>query len=157
MSQAANRTLSASFRGVPGCIQSTSMTGGFKVAEHLYPGSNNFNIEQLGRFPNKFSITWKVNSENKDAFEVALNTAGPGILVISTRGRFLVKVNGEYTATDSQDRLGIFQYTVPFAKELGLNIPSLSTIGTAAISGLRSAGFASASAGLQSGLSSIGF
>ena len=147
---------SGSFRGVEAYYQESSETGGFKFAAHEYPGSDNFNIEQLGRRRREIPSRWLVRPDQKDAFFAALNTPGSGILVIPTKGSLVSKVT-EFTMFDSINSIGLFEFNVTFVREIGLEIPSLSTISTSAISALGSALTTSSVAGIKSALGRIGF
>jgi len=156
MSEVNQKLKKASYRGINFFYQSSNETGGFKFAEHQYPGSDNFNIEQLGRRPRRFSIEAKVDFDSRDSFRIALNTPESGIFAHPMYGNFLVKVT-DFSLSDSKDVLGFYTFTVEFVVELGLQIPSLSTIGTAVISRLRSALVTSAGALLKKSLKRIGF
>lgn len=127
----------ASYRGIPFFYQSSTESGGFKVAEHLYPGSDNFKIEQLGQVPTRFNIECRIKFEDRDRFDNALNTQGSGILSHPMFGNFIVKVT-EYTKSDTKNDLGLYDYSVQFVKEIGLIIPSIEGIALSVINSLRS-------------------
>lgn len=155
MADVFNKLKRGTYRSIPFYYQSTSESSGFKYAEHTYPGSDNFTIEQLGKRPKRFNIEGKVDYDRRDDIDVALNTPGSGILSHPLYGNFIVKVL-EYTKTDSKDELGFYSYSMVFAVEIGLIIPRLSTVGLQAISTLRATGVTAAGTALQSGLSGIG-
>lgn len=145
----------ASYRGIPFFYDGSTETGGFKVAEHLYPGSNNFIVEQLGRNPQKFDIQCKVKTENKQNFDVALNTPGNGTLNHPMLGTFLVKVTS-YNKSDAIDALGYYNYQVQFVVEIGLIVPTVEQLSIAVISQLRANLLDKASAGLKTSLKRLG-
>jgi len=156
MAQVFGKFKKATYRGIPFLYQSTNESGGFKTVEHLYPGSDNFQIEQLGKTPRKFNIEAKIDFNNRDAFDTVLNTPGSGLLSHPMYGNFIVKVT-QYTKNDSKDQLGFYDYTVEFVVEIGLIIPRLSTIALSQISRLRSAMFTSSSSLLKKNLKRLGF
>ena len=47
----------ASWRGIPFYYRGSTEQRGFKTVQHLYPGSNNFKIEQMGKMPKPVSYT----------------------------------------------------------------------------------------------------
>lgn len=127
------------YRGISFFYRSASETGGFKTAEHLYPGSDNFVVEQLGKVPRRFQIEAQVEFSNRDRFDNALNTAGSGILSHPMYGNFIVKVI-EYTKTDSINNLGLYDYSVQYVVEQGLIIPTIESVSLSAINNLRAQG-----------------
>ncbi len=135
-----NQLNTASYRGIEFFYKSSSETGGFKTAEHLYPGSDNFVVEQLGKVPRRFDITARVRFENRDAFDIALNTSGPGLLSHPMFGNFIVKVT-QYTKSDTIDDLGLYDYTIQFIVEIGLIVPTVQSITNSVISRGRAAVF----------------
>jgi prophage DNA circulation protein len=150
-----NDLKAGSYRGIQFFYQGTSETRGFKNAVHEYPGSDNFVIEQLGKRTQQFNMDIRIRFEDKESFDIALNTPGTGILVHPNYGNFLVKVI-EYTKTDSVNEIGLFNYSVQFVVEVGLVIPSAQGITTAVISRLRSEAVTKASEFAQSKLKGLG-
>jgi len=130
------------FRGVPYLYRGTAETHGFKTAEHIYPGSDNVIVEQLGLVPRKFRMAIQITFENRDAFDVALNTPGNGTLVHPLYGNFLVKVS-EYTKDDRMDVLGLYDYSVEFTVEVGIITPTGGSISPSLINQDREALFES--------------
>lgn len=149
-------TKTASWRGVQFYYRSSSETGGFKTAEHLYPGSDNFKIEQLGKTPRRFSIECQVSKDNRDIFDVALNQQGNGILVHPMYGVFSCKVE-TYSKSDSITELGLYTYTVDWVQELGFITPSPGTLTASVVSKLRATGVTKATAMIKSKLKGLGF
>lgn len=128
----------ASFRGVKFFYKSSYESEGFKVAEHIYPGSDNFKIQQLGHVPRRFSIDAIVRFDDRDSFDSALRTGGTGILSHPMYGIFLAKIGGTYTKSDTVDSLGLYAYTIPFVVEVGLIEPTISGISLSLINIARS-------------------
>jgi len=126
----------ASYRGIEFFYKSSTEAGGFKTAEHLYPGSDNFIVEQLGKVPRRFDIEARVKFDNRDAFDIALNTPGDGLLSHPMFGFFTVKVT-QYTKSDAINDLGLYDYSIQFIVQIGLIVPTLAGITTAVISQLR--------------------
>ena len=147
---------SASYRGIPFFYKGSSETSGFKFAEHLYPGSDNFNIEQLGLRPRRFNIDCRVPFDVRDAIDNALNTAGVGILSHPMFGNFSVKVT-EYTKTDSVDDLGLYTYSVQFSVEVGLIVPTIEDITSSVVNTLRSTLVTATTNFTKNALSGFGF
>ena len=129
---------------------------GFKTVQHLYPGSNNFKIEQMGRMPKQFAISAQIEDERRDVLDAALNASGSGILAHPKYGNFTAKVT-EYSKVDSIDRHGLYNYSIKFVIEFGLFLPSLSTLTTAGISALRADGVGKLSAFGKAKLAKFGF
>lgn len=91
----------ASFRGINFFYQSTSEDYGFKHAEHVYPGSPNFQLEQLGLNRRLLKIEAIVRLQDRQAFDIALTNESAGLLVHPIYGTIEVKV-GTFTKTDSK-------------------------------------------------------
>ena len=113
-----NELKTASYRGIEFFYQSSTESGGFKFAEHIYPDSDNIIIEQLGKVPRRFSFECRVLFENRDAFDNALNTEGTGTLSHPMYGNFPVKVTS-VSKRDSIDDLGLYDYSIEFVIEEG--------------------------------------
>jgi len=145
-----------SYRSIPFFYQNTRESGGFKTAQHLYPGSNNFILEQLGNVPREFNVECRVQFENRDSFDNALNTAGVGILTHPMYGNFLVKVK-EYEKNDSISELGFYSYSVIWVVEIGLVIPTVQGIGLSIINNTRAQVLSRASVFLKNVLTGVGF
>lgn len=133
-----DKLVRASYRGIEFFYKSSSETGGFKVAEHLYPGSDNFKVEQLGKVPRRFDIEARVKFENRDSFDNALDTSGSGLLSHPMYGNIIVKVT-QYTKTDTIDDLGLYNYSIQFVFEFGLILPTLEGIGLSMINQAKAA------------------
>ena len=97
----------------------------------------------------------QVVKSTRDAFDIALNTSGIGILTHPMYGNFSVKVT-EYTKNDNINKLGLYEYNVNFVVELGLIIPTLANISTSVISDLRSQVTGAVTNFVKTGLSRIG-
>lgn len=132
-----NELKKPSYNGVEFFYRSATETGGFKVAEHLYPDSNNFRVEQMGGVARKFRIECGVKFENRDSFDIALNTPGTGVLSHPMYGNFLVKVT-TYEKRDGIDALGFYVYSVEFVVEIGLIAPSIEDISSNVINTAKS-------------------
>jgi len=146
----------ASYRGVSFFYKSSSETSGFKNAQHFYPGSDNFKVEQLGKMPKRFDIESRVLFQDRDRFDNALNTPGVGILSHPMFGNFSVKVT-EYTKTDTVDDLGLYNYSIQFVVELGLIIPTIESIATSVVNTIRANVFTAATNFMKNTLGSFGF
>jgi prophage DNA circulation protein len=146
----------ASWRGIQFFYRSSTETGGFKTAEHLYPGSNNFKIEQLGKTPRRFNIECQVTKDTRDAFDVALGTAGSGVLVHPMYGVFICKMT-QYTKDDNINELGLYTYQIEWVQEFGLIAPSPSTLSASVISKLRASGVENATTMIKEKLKGLGF
>ena len=137
MSEVNSKLKPGSYRGVTFFYRSTAEEFGFKTAVHEYPGSDNFNVEQLGKKGRIFNIEAKVDFESRDSFDIALNTSGSGLLSHPLYGSFVVKV-GQYSKNDSVDSLGFYSYSIKFFVEIGLIVPTLESISQSIISNGRS-------------------
>lgn len=150
-----NDVKTCSYRGVTFFYKGTSENNGFKTAQHLYPGSDNFVAEQLGKAPRTFSIDAQIEFDNRDRFDNALNTSGSGILNHPMYGSFIVKVL-TYSKNDSTDRLGLYDYSIQFIVEQGLILPTIEGISLSAINNLRSKLVTSSGSYIKKSLDSIG-
>lgn len=96
--------LPASFRGVPFFIETTEAKYGRRIEIIKYPGREDTTAQDLGRDSTEFSITAFVIGPDytraRDALERALLTAGPGSLVLPTRGEFQVNIQPGSTHED---------------------------------------------------------
>jgi prophage DNA circulation protein len=146
----------ASWRGAPFYYRGSTEQRGFKTVQHLYPGSNNFKIEQMGKMPKQFTISAQIDDDNRDVLDAALNASGSGILSHPKYGNFTAKVT-TYTKSDSIDKYGLYDYSITFVIEFGLFSPSLSTLTTSGISALRSFGVTKISSYAKSSLGRFGF
>jgi prophage DNA circulation protein len=155
MSNAKNFKI-GSWRGVKFYYRGTTENRGFKNSLKLFPGSDNFVVEQLGRQPRKFTIDMQVENEDRDAFDSALNTTGSGLLVHPMYGTFTAKLV-DYTKTDTIQTFGLYNYVANFYIEIGLIVPTEETLTTIGISAVRSEAVSTASSFLKSKFSSFGF
>jgi prophage DNA circulation protein len=146
----------ASWRGISFYYRGSTEQRGFKTVQHLYPGSNNFKIEQMGKMPKQFTISAQIDDDNRDVLDAALNASGSGILSHPKYGNFTAKVT-TYTKSDSIDKYGLYDYSITFIIEFGLFLPSLSTLTTSAISSLRAAGIGKVKSFGKSKLKRFGF
>lgn len=146
----------ASWRGVPFYYRGSTEQRGFKTVQHLYPGSNNFKVEQMGKMPKQFVISAQIDDGNRDVLDAALNASGSGILSHPKYGNFTAKVT-TYTKSDSIDKYGLYDYSITFVIEFGLFLPSLSALTTSGISALRASGVNKISAYGKSVLGRFGF
>lgn len=146
-----------SYRGIECFFEATNEDDGFDGPKFEYPGSNNFKFEQLGLKGRIFNPKLIVRLENRDAFDNALKTPGPGLLVVPEyKGTFIVKV-GAIRKQHEITKLGVYEYSVEFFVEKGLTIPTAAGITAAIVSRTRAKVLASGSALLKSGLSNLGF
>ena len=109
----------ASFRGAVFLITGdATTTGGRKTVSHDFVNSNNRNVEDLGKFPDIFTINGIIDSENyeqnRDRLIAALNRPGPGILVHPFHGEVNVTLSGTYNLVQNTNNLGIAEFTMTF-------------------------------------------
>ena len=112
--------LDASFRGVRFYVQSASTKGGHRVAEHDFPGIDETDVEQLGGISKRFTLSAYLIGDDynrqREDFEAALDSKGPGILVHPYRGTANVKVAGQWDCSETADESGMCRYSIPFVK-----------------------------------------
>ena len=123
----------ATYNGIQFFYRSSSEARGFKYAEHLYPGSDNFTIEQLGKVPRKFTIQAQVQFSERDVLNAALDAGGTGLLSHPMYGNLAVKVT-TYNPTDNINDLGLYEYSLEFVVEFGFIIPTVEKIATTIVS-----------------------
>ena len=126
----------ASFRGVEFNVETEAISeAGRKLVLHEYPNSDIRNVEDLGRIPEKFSVSAYINSADNQEWKNqekrlrdALNEPGVGRLVLPSFGSFLVYAEGYSTRTAVQRRLGDVVFDMRFVvgdQRIG---PQLSTV-----------------------------
>ena len=124
----------ASFRGAPFFYLSTNGEDlGFKTALHVFPGSDNFELEQLGRVPRRIPLDIRTTADQVERFNIAVTTPGSGRLSHPEFGNLIVKVGG-VSRTTNINRLNFFEYSVEFFVEVGPLIPSISGVAASVIS-----------------------
>ncbi len=111
------KTIRATFKGVPFLVRRETNTSGRKVAIHEYPGSDVRFIEDLGKKPGIFRVSGYISGENwvqdTQRLSTALDESSEGILELSTFGRFKVK-SVEYTKESIQTSLGEVSFNLTF-------------------------------------------
>ena len=112
------KLLPASFKDVPFLVRAEAQTeGGRRLVLHDYPNSNKRFIEDLGRIPNKFSITAFVTGHNfqynADRLEAVLKESGAGVLVMPTFGRANLYAL-PYKKDTSQQAVGEIKFELTF-------------------------------------------
>lgn len=117
----------ASFRGLSFYVDAEEVGGGRRVVFHTYPGSDAFDLEDLGANPKRFSIGCYFASDTADAevlaFTEALHTAGAGPLVLPMRGYVLARPI-EWRTTWVPAKLGYVGVYVTWAEEGSANAPT---------------------------------
>ena len=141
----------SSWKGVPFFSRSSSETGGFKTAKHVYPGSDNVIVEQLGKVPRDFTIPAEVRFQDGDAFDTALNTPGSGILVHQDYGNITAKLT-EYTKEHAIESIGLYRYSLNFTVEVGVINPTATTVSTSDVNQVRIDTFDNTSVYMEKGL-----
>lgn len=108
----------ASFKGVSFSVPSESESGGKKIAEHNYPGSDIRNNEELGTLPPSFSLDVIIHGENVDdrrrALIRVLNSPGNGTLVHPVYGSIDVLATS-YSASSDDGNVGIVRMSIEFS------------------------------------------
>lgn len=121
--------LQSSFRGIPFCVRSESITEkGSKLVLHEYPDSTIRHVENLGKIPPKFRVeafvtgeNWLINARN---LQTALDDPSIGRLVLPVLGAFDVYAL-PYSVESDQKTLGEMVFILNFAageSELGQEI-----------------------------------
>lgn len=87
-----DRLLTASYRGVEFFIDSEEIEGGKRAEIHEYPERDEPFIEELGKGARTFRVACYILGDDfideRDKLLDAFETAGPGTLVLPTRGEF---------------------------------------------------------------------
>lgn len=95
----------ASFRGCPFYLEGTSAQPGRRTVVHTYPQRDKPFAEDLGRKEREHTIDGYLIGDDvvaqRKAFEEALETKGPGTLVLPNRGEMRVSI----TRSDVSDRI----------------------------------------------------
>lgn len=119
----------ASFRDFRFLVPRSQLRDGRKTVTHEFVNSNNRFVEDLGQFPNKFTVTAIIHGsdaiQQRDNFRAILNKSGSGILIHPSYGRQEVTVEGQYTVTDADTELGQFRFEITFAIDAGAAFPRL--------------------------------
>ena len=124
MSDLAQELFFPNFRGIPFLMDSHSMEYGRKVAVHEYPNKKYVYVEDLGQKLRTFTVDAIITGDNyiirRDAFILALNVAGPGLLTHPFFGVISVVVTN-YTLSEAPRELGIARFSIQF-QEANTNI-----------------------------------
>lgn len=128
-----DRLEEASFKGVPFYVEAQVAAKGRRVPVRRLAGRDGSRQQDLGREPDQFDVEAFLASEDFDVerneLEDALTEAGPGPLVLPTRGELWVRViAGPYTG-ERRTELGFcsVRFTVVLEDKEGSRIPSVST------------------------------
>lgn len=109
----------ASFRGIPFQVESDRGPGGRRIAIHEFPGSETPFIEDLGKTAPTFQVTAYLASDTVDAdatvFRAALDTPGPGVLVLPIEGPLSAHLRA-YDRAYAKDRMGLVAFTLDFVR-----------------------------------------
>lgn len=121
-----------SYKGFRFLYRSITTRGGQKIAMHEFPGSNNRNVEDLGQFPDIFTVDGIVHGlesvrtggalvarglnyiRDVRRFKQILSEGGEGDFVHPTQGTFKVKAL-TYTLVESDNELGAAKFQITFA------------------------------------------
>jgi prophage DNA circulation protein len=113
-----DRLQPASFRGIPFFVKTTDADLGRRVEIIKYPGREDTTAQDLGRDSAEFSVQAFLIGDDYDidlrALEDALLTAGPGRLVLPTRGELNVNIQGKFKSHEDTTERGGF-VTVAFS------------------------------------------
>ena len=129
--------LPGTYNGIEFFYRGETVKSGQKTVTHTFPGSDNSFDEQLGNMPRIFTIEMHVRLNNRDALDNALSTTGNGFLTLPTyKGIFIVKPINGIQKSHAINKLGLYEYTVSFSEQVGIVIPTISTVTKAFISDL---------------------
>lgn len=110
----------ASFRNIAFYIKGHSVTGGRRLAEHVFPLVDEPQYEDLGRKAKKFTIDAYVVADDyfgwRDNLERALDAEGPGKLVHPYRGVMQVYV-AEWTLSEVTEEGRMARFAITFSPE----------------------------------------
>jgi len=129
---ATQKTVEASFKGIPFYVETETQEGGRKVAIHEYPGSDNRFVQDLGLEPGIFRVRGYVADAPPKTVAIAPSVTiiggwqqadqdltnafekeEEGLLVLSTFGSVRVKAH-RFSKTQDQKELGIIRYNMTF-------------------------------------------
>ncbi|VTZ52477.1 putative Mu-like prophage DNA circulation protein [Methylocella tundrae] len=120
----------ASFRGIAFQVESDRGPGGRRIAIHEFPGSETPFIEDLGKTAPTFQVTAYLASDTVDAdamaFRAALDTPGPGVLVLPIEGPLSAHLRA-YDRAYAKDRMGLVAFTLDFVRA-GASSPLTSVL-----------------------------
>lgn len=121
----------ASFRGVPFYVDDESMQLGRRTALHEYPQRDTPWSEDLGRRARSWRVSAFVLGDDyfdaRDALIEALETAGPGQLVLPRFGAMRVTLEGECTLSEGTRDGGYCRIDATFVEAGEQDAPSVST------------------------------
>lgn len=105
----------ASFRGAPFFVSSPTVDGGRRQVVHEYAMRDTPYVEDMGRKHRGFDVQGYVLGKDylsaRDALEKALDEAGPGLLVLPTRGQVSVCVLA-WRSQETADKGGAAFFTI---------------------------------------------
>lgn len=115
-----DETFQSSFRGIPFVVDRVTLVGGKKGSEHDRPKRKGGSAEDLGPKIVHFQVDAFVNGadylDQRDALEEALDTKGPGELVLPTRGS-IGALAREWSITEEVNREGgTARFTIDFVE-----------------------------------------
>lgn len=121
-----------SFRGAAFRTQSEERLGGRRVVSHEFPGRDDPVTEDLGARAKQFTLECHVIGAEfitaRDALILALEDAGPGLLVHPQYGRMMAVVF-EYSCSTSTDEGGLARFSITFG-EAGQAVAAPATAST---------------------------
>lgn len=115
-----------SFRGINFLIESSTVSGGRKVAIHEFPNSDNRYVEDLGLLNEKITINATISTSEyfsgRDSLKAALEDRGYGQLIHPFYGLKTVAVES-YSIDESTSELGYIKLNLTFVVGQELNFP----------------------------------
>ncbi len=111
---------SASFRGIPFYVDSSTAQFGRKTIEHEFPGKDISTMEDQGKATPRFSIEAFVVGDTykflKDALISACEKEGAGTLIHPYYGKKKVYVNGVISVSESTQNGGMASISISFSE-----------------------------------------
>ncbi len=144
-----DRFRQASFRGIEFFVDEVRVSGGRRVAVHEVAGRALAIPDDTGRRTRSFQLTAILvgddHDQAADELQFALEREGPGELIHPWMGRKTVRVVGEFSRRETNDRGGMTTFDIPFQElhETELVVSVGPSVGDAA-AGVRAAAGADA-------------
>ena len=128
-----DKTLPASYKGVPFLVDSVSTEGGIKNAKHLFPNSNNQVIENLGTRQRSYQMEALISNNTevddyqgkRDALIAVFDSGEKGVLIHPLFGRIDNIIVTSWTLIENFTSLGVGRFNITLEVSLDQSVPEV--------------------------------
>lgn len=128
-------TFPASYKGINFLVDNTITKGGIKNVKHVYPNSDNQNIEILGGKQNTYPIRAFINNDpeldnyeiKRNALIAVLNDQKSGLLIHPFLGHIEDVIATDWTLSEDFSEFGKAKFNITFEVSLSQSVPLVAS------------------------------